>query len=249
LSRFVVVGASSGLGRCLAVALGQRGDRVALLARRAELLESAAAEAGPDSFPIRCDVTDEHSCGDAIDRAADQLGGIDGVVYCTAVGPLARIEQLTREQWDLAFATNVVGASSITAAALPHLRRSNGTAAYFTSVSASLTSPWPGLAAYTVTKAALDRLVEAWRAEHPDVGFTRVVVGECAGGDGDAATQLASGWDADLAAEYFEVWNGRGLLTDRLIDVDHLVAIVDPVLRCGASAAIPMLAVTPRRPL
>jgi NAD(P)-dependent dehydrogenase (short-subunit alcohol dehydrogenase family) len=227
LSRVVVVGASSGLGRCVAVGLGRRGDRVALLARRIDLLESAAAEAGADSFPLRCDVTDDGSCADAIGRAADRLGGIDAVVYCTGLGVLAPIEQLSREQWDRSFTTNVVGASAVTTAALPHLRRSKGMAAYFTSVSASLTTPWPGLAAYTVTKAALDKLVEAWRSEHPDVGFTRIIVGECAGGDGHAATQLA----------------------EQLMEADHLVDVVQGLLRCGASATIPTVAVTPRRPL
>jgi NAD(P)-dependent dehydrogenase (short-subunit alcohol dehydrogenase family) len=249
LSRVVVVGASSGLGRCVAVGLGRRGDRVALLARRIDLLESAAAEAGADSFPLRCDVTDDGSCADAIGRAADRLGGIDAVVYCTGLGVLAPIEQLSREQWDRSFTTNVVGASAVTTAALPHLRRSKGMAAYFTSVSASLTTPWPGLAAYTVTKAALDKLVEAWRSEHPDVGFTRIIVGECAGGDGHAATQLADGWDATLAGEYFGTWYERGLLTEQLMEADHLVDVVQGLLRCGASATIPTVAVTPRRPL
>ncbi len=249
MSRVVVVGASSGLGRCLAVGLGRRGDRVALLARRTELLDSAAAEAGSDSFPLRCDVTDDDSCADSVARAADRLGGIDAVVYCTGLGVLAPVEELSRAQWDRAFSTNVTGASAITAAALPHLRRSKGMAAYFTSVSASLTAPWPGLAAYTVTKAALDKLVDAWRAEHPDVGFTRIVVGECAGGAGDAATQLADEWDTTLAAEYFGVWYERGLLTDQLMESEQLVDVVHGVLRCGASATIPTIAVTPRRPL
>jgi hypothetical protein len=75
------------------------------------------------------------------------------------------------------------------------------------------------------------------------------VVGECAGGDGDAATQLASGWDPDLAAHYFGLWYERGLLTEHLMDPDDLVEVVAGVLRCGASAAIPTVAVTPRRPL
>lgn len=100
-----------------------------------------------------------------------------------------------------------------------------------------------------VTKAALDKLVDAWWAEHPDVGFTRIVVGECAGGDGHAATQLASEWDATLAAEYFGTWYERGQLTEQLMEADHLVDVVDGLLRCGASATIPIVAVIPRRPL
>jgi NAD(P)-dependent dehydrogenase (short-subunit alcohol dehydrogenase family) len=121
--------------------------------------------------------------------------------------------------------------------------------AYMTSVSASVTSPWPGLASYTVTKAALDKLVEAWRAEHPDIGFTRLIVGECGGGEGDGQSHFASSWDTDLAVELFPVWTSRGLLTDKLMDVEHLVDGVAGLLQLGATAAAPTVAITPRRPL
>jgi NADP-dependent 3-hydroxy acid dehydrogenase YdfG len=57
--RAVVVGASSGLGRCIGVGLGQRGAPVALLARRHDRLVDAAKEAGAGALAIRCDVTDE----------------------------------------------------------------------------------------------------------------------------------------------------------------------------------------------
>ena len=86
--------------------------------------------------------------------------------------------------WRTLFDTNVIGASLVTAAALPHLAASNGVAAYLSSTSASLTPAFPGLGAYAVSKAALNKLVEAWRGEHPGVGFTQVTVGDCAGGDG-----------------------------------------------------------------
>ena len=173
--RTVIVGASTGLGRCIGVALAQRGANVALLARRQDLLEVAAAEAGPGTLAITCDVTDEASCRQAVDEVVAGLGGIDAVVFSTGIGVLRRIEDLDAETWMHSFRTNVVGASLFTAAALPHLAASRGAIAYLSSVSASATEPWPGLAAYTVTKAALDKLVEAWRAEHPQVGFTRVV--------------------------------------------------------------------------
>src|SRR5256885_13460923 len=79
--RTVVVGASSGLGRCIAIGLAQRGADVAMLARRRERLDAAAREAGPESLAIECDVTDETSCQAAIDKAAAELGGVDAPVY------------------------------------------------------------------------------------------------------------------------------------------------------------------------
>ena len=221
--RSVVVGASSGLGRCIGVDRGKRGDRVALLARRHDRLTDAATDAGPGTLAIACDVTDESACRGAIEEAAAALGGIDALVYAhghrsARSGGEHRCADLRR-----AFDTNVVGAALVTAAALPYLAASNGVAAYLSSVSASLTPPWPGLGVYTVSKAALDKLVEAFRAEHPAVGFTRIVVGDCAGGEGDAMTQFPNEWDFTYAAEVAPIWMDRGYMHGGLMDVAELL--------------------------
>jgi NAD(P)-dependent dehydrogenase (short-subunit alcohol dehydrogenase family) len=247
--RTVIVGASSGLGRSIATGLGQRGATVALLARRLDRLVDAAKEAGPGALAIACDVTDELSCKAAIEEAAAGLGGIDALVYATGVGPLGRLVDISGETWRHTFDTNVVGAALITAAAIPHLTESRGVAGYLSSISASLTPPWPGLGAYATSKAALDTMVEAWRNEHPAVGFTRIIVGDCAGGEGASATEFTTGWDWDIAAEFHPIWQARNYLTGSLMEVDELVRIVDTVLRCGASAYVPLVAVTPRPPV
>lgn len=246
--RTVVVGASSGLGRCIGVGLAQRGAHVALLARRQEMLIEAAKEAGPGTLAVTCDVTDEASCRTAIAEAASGLGGIDALIYSTGIGPLGRIADLDAATWRSAFDTNVIGASLITAAALPHLLESSGAAAYLSTVSASQTPPWPGLAAYIVSKAALDKLIDAWRAEHPRVGFTRVVVGDCAGGAGDSLTQFANTWDPELAGELGAGWVAKGYITGTLLPVDELVRVVESVVRSGALTSIPSVIVTPRAP-
>jgi NAD(P)-dependent dehydrogenase (short-subunit alcohol dehydrogenase family) len=246
--RTVVVGASSGLGRCIAVGLAHRGRRVALLARRRERLEAAAREAGTGALAIECDVTDDRSCGAAIERAATEFGGIDGLVYTPAIGPLARLVDVDHDTWRRVFETNVSGAARITAAAVPHLAASTGTAVFLSSVSASVTPPWPGLGAYVVSKAALDKLVEAWRVEHPAIGFTRLVVGDCAGGEGDARSGFTQDWDPALAAELLPGWLSRGLLSGGLIAVDELVTLVDSVLRAGGTLSVPTVIVTPRTP-
>src|SRR5438270_1223053 len=182
--RAVVVGASSGLGRCLGVGLGQRGARVALLARRRELLASAAAEAGAGALAIECDVTEPDSVAWAIGKAAAELGGIDALVYTPAIGPLARLVHTDAATWHKVFDTNVTGAAVVTAATIPHLTESHGIAVYLSSVSASLTPPWPGLGAYAVSKAALDKMIEAWRVGHPHIGFTRCIRGHRGRGEG-----------------------------------------------------------------
>jgi NAD(P)-dependent dehydrogenase (short-subunit alcohol dehydrogenase family) len=246
--RTVIVGASSGLGRCIATGLGQRGASVALLARRLDRLEDAAKEAGPGALAIECDVTDAASCHSAIDEAAKGLGGIDALVYTPGVGSLAWLVDTSAEEWRRAFDTNVIGAALVTNAVIPHLTESNGVAAYLSSVAGSLTHPWHGLGAYATTKAALNTLIEAYRIEHPSVGFTRVIVGDCAGGEGPSMTEFASGWSMDLLMEFHPLWEAGNLLSGSLMDVEELVGVVDTVLRCGGSATIPTVAVVPRRP-
>jgi NAD(P)-dependent dehydrogenase (short-subunit alcohol dehydrogenase family) len=243
--RTVVVGASSGLGRCIGVGLAQRGAQTALLARRQERLEGAAREAGPGTLAITCDVTSAESSQAAVNQAAEGLGGIDALVYAPGVGPLVRLADMDADTWRHVFDTNVIGASLVTAAALPHLTESSGTAVYLSSVSASVTPPWPGLGAYAVSKAALDKLVEAWRAEHPTVGFSRVIVGECLGGEGDSVPGFADGWDQDLAAEVMPVWFARNYMSGSFVGIDDLISVVDTVLHQGA-VAISSVTVAPR---
>jgi NAD(P)-dependent dehydrogenase (short-subunit alcohol dehydrogenase family) len=246
--RVVVVGASSGIGRCIGVGLAQGGAQVALLARRKERLTDAAKDAGPGTLAIACDVTDEASCRAAVEEAAGGLGGIDGIVYTPGIGPLVRLVDTDAAQWRQVFDTNVIGASLVTAAALPHLKAATGTGIYLSSVSASQTPPWPGLGAYAVSKAALDKLVEAWRAEHPDLGFTRLVVGECAGGEGDAMTGFADGWDQDLATELLPLWISRAYMSGAMMPVERVVAAVEHILRSGATDSVPSVTVAPRHP-
>jgi NAD(P)-dependent dehydrogenase (short-subunit alcohol dehydrogenase family) len=244
--RTVVVGASSGLGRSIAIGLAQRGAHVAMLARRQERLEGSAREAGNGATAVTCDVTDEASCRSAIDEAVRRLGGIDALVYAPAIGPLVRLVDVDADTWRRVFDTNVIGAALVTAAAVPHLESAGGRAVYLSSVSASVTAPWPGLGAYVVSKAALDKLVEAWRVEHPTVGFTRLVVGDCAGGEGDSRTQFAEAWDVELATELVTFWVSKGYIAGTLIEVEELISVVDAIIRSGASLSLPSVTVAPR---
>ena len=241
MSRTVVVGASSGLGRCIGVGLAQRGDSVALLARRRERIDAAAKEAGEGTVAIECDVTDETSCRSAINEAADALGGIDNLVYTPGIGPLVRLVDTDAETWRRVFETNVTGAALTTAAAVPHLTASAGKAVYLSSDSGTIGPPWPGLGAYGVSKAALERLVEAWRAEHPEIGFTCLIVGECAGGEGDGQTGFNAGWDLELAKQAYPLWLSRGCMSPKLMPVEDLVDVVHMILRTNAATSMPVV--------
>ncbi len=241
MAKTVVIGASSGLGRCIGVGLAQRGDQVALLARRGERIAAAAKEAGSSAIAIECDVTDETSCRSAINDAAEALGGIDNLIYAPAISPLVRMVDTDAETWRRVFATNVIGAALATAAAVPHLTTSGGKAVFLSSDAGTYAPPWPGLGAYGVSKAALERLVDAWRAEHPDIGFTCLIVGECAGGEGDARTGMNIGWDTELAMKAHPLWSSRGCMPGKLMPVEDLVNVVHTILGTAAATSMPVV--------
>ncbi|OMC29325.1 short-chain dehydrogenase [Mycobacterium sp. GA-1841] len=244
--RVAVVGASAGLGRCIGMGLAEKGARVAFLARRRDRLENAAKEAGSGAVGVVCDVTDADSCEAAMSEVIHQFGGLDAMVYTTGMGVLAPLREVTAEQWAQLFATNVTGASLATAAAAPHLAATGGSAVYLSSLSASYTNPWPLLGAYAVTKAALDKLVEAWRIEHPNIGFTRLAVGDSFGGKGDSQTEFNKNWNPEALDKAIRLWMERGEMQGGLVDAGHLADVVYSVLVCGNSSFIPYLTLAPR---
>lgn len=204
--RLLIVGASSGVGRAIGLAAAAQGARVAFSARRRELLESAVGVAGASSRAIVCDVTDEASVAEAVQEAVFTFGGLDTVVYATGVDPLVRIENVDGAAWSNLFRTNVIGASLIIRAALPHLRAARGRAVFISATSVG--RPLPGMGAYATSKAALEELARAWRSEHSEVSFCTVAIGMTLG------TEVTADWDTDLMRDLGSAWGSRGYLFD-----------------------------------
>ncbi len=204
--RVLVVGASSGVGRAVAALASRAGARVALAARRIDRLDALAAElarSGAEAHAIRCDVARESDCRGAAARAAQALGGLDALVYAPGISPLCLLADAGADAWGDVLRVNLIGASLMTAAALPALRESRGRAVYVGSYSARQTLPGIGL--YSVSKLALAGLVSAWRLEQPDVDFTHVVLGNT------LETEFAASWGAEKTAAISRLWIERGL--------------------------------------
>ncbi|MBW2725883.1 MAG: SDR family oxidoreductase, partial [Deltaproteobacteria bacterium] len=186
--RVLVVGASSGIGLATAQVIVREGARVALCARRTDLLETHASELGGGSIAVHCDVRDPRSCERAVAQTLESFGGISDLVYTAGIATLTTLAEATGEAWSEAFETNVVGPSSITRAALPALSLSRGRALFVSSIAPDERPPRRGLGLYSTTKAALNRLVECWQEEEHSVSFTRVSVGDTVG------TEMARDW-------------------------------------------------------
>jgi NAD(P)-dependent dehydrogenase (short-subunit alcohol dehydrogenase family) len=237
------MGASSGLGRAVALGLAHEGAHLALAARREEMVQAAADEAGNGAVALVCDVSDGASCERAVSDAVAALGGLDALLYTAAVGTLARLERTDEQAWDEGFRTNVTGAALVTRAALPHLDASHGKAIYFSSMNGGYTAPWPGLGMYGVTKAALERMVESWQMEHPRIAFTRLIIGPAAG-DAAAPSEFGRTWDGDLVTEIFPTWSELDRLGGNLLTSEDLSAAVVTILE--VDAAMPLVAIIPR---
>ncbi len=205
-ARILVIGASSGIGRSLALQAVARGADVVLAARRLERMQSVVEQAGPRAHAVTCDVRRPGDCETAVERAVEILGGLDVVVYSTAIDPLRRLIDTDATLWNDVLSTNVIGASLVCRAAVPHLQASKGRMVFISA--SSVGRPLPGMGAYETSKAALDELTRAWRGEHPEIGFSDVAVGNTLG------TDVTGSWDPALASELSPLWAQRGYVND-----------------------------------
>jgi NAD(P)-dependent dehydrogenase (short-subunit alcohol dehydrogenase family) len=224
--RVLVVGASSGVGRAVAQAAARAGAQVALAARRTERLEECAAalrSEGRAAFALACDVADEAACLSAVGAAVEKLGGLDGLVYASGVSPLRLLEEARQADWRVALDVNLIGASLVTAAALPALGASRGRAVYVGSYTERQTLPGIGL--YSVSKSALAALITAWRMEHPEVDFTKVVLGNTSG------TEFADGWGRERTLAISKLWIERNLFpAPKMMPVESAAEAICAVL-------------------
>ena len=175
----VITGASSGIGRALALALARRGARLVLAARRADRLEALVTELSSTSrvhadrdrpVAVPTDVADESHCRRLVDRAIAQFGGrIDTLVCNAGFGLIRPVWRTSADAMLELFRTNVLGATGCIRRAVPHMlaqERRDGTRGQFVIVSSALARRGlPQLGAYSATKASQLVLAEALRVE------------------------------------------------------------------------------------
>ena len=106
--RVLVVGASAGIGRAIAVEVARAGARVAVAARRADRLAELAGELD-QAFPVALDVSDPASCRAGVAEAVEVLDSLDALVYAVGTATLTRVADVDAELWRKTFETNVTG--------------------------------------------------------------------------------------------------------------------------------------------
>jgi short-subunit dehydrogenase len=164
----LITGASSGIGRALAVAWARRGARVGLLARRAEALEEAAGAvkaAGGRAFAVVADVRRAEAVKAAVELVEREWGRVDVLVANAGVGggPM-RAREFPLERATEVFETNVVGVMNSVAAVLPGMvARGEGHVVGISSIAGFQGLPASG--AYCGSKAALSTFLQSLRVE------------------------------------------------------------------------------------
>lgn len=170
--RVLITGASSGIGAATARAVTAAGGRVALLARRRERVEELALEL--DGIAVPADVVDVEATRRAVERAASELGGLDGLVNGAGVVRPGTLADTDPADWQLTFDVNVRGLLHVTQAAIPHLRRDGGDVVNISSMSGRRVGSTE-MAAYAASKAAVHTVSEGLRRELAESGV-RVAV-------------------------------------------------------------------------
>jgi len=181
----LVTGASKGMGRHFTRALSKSGWKVAALARPSPELEELDGSEG--TLALACDVGDPASVTDAISRTVAQFGRLDLVVANAAIFRPFAFESATDSDIRDHFDINVLGLAWTIRAAIPHLRRSHGQVVAISSESVRM--PFPMLATYAATKAAVETLCQGLRDELRGDGIRITVLrsGSVKGGSGGAS--------------------------------------------------------------
>jgi clavulanate-9-aldehyde reductase len=173
----LVTGASSGIGRAVAVALAREGAAVAVAARRADRLDALRAELvslGARVLVLELDVSDEAACRDAVARTVAELGALDILVNNAGVMLLGSVEGADTEDWRRMMDTNVLGLMYLTHASLPHLLQRRGVLVQMSSTAGRTARA--GVAAYNASKWAVNAFSEGLRQEVTARGVRVVVV-------------------------------------------------------------------------
>ena len=172
--RAVITGADSGIGRAVAIAFAREGADLVLNYLPSEEADAREVvgyieKAGRKAVALPGDISQERFCNELIEKANAALGGIDILVNVAGKQQTVKaIVDLTTEQFDATFRTNVYAMFWLCKAALPHMKPGS-TIVNTTSIQSY--QPSPGLLDYASTKAAITAFTHALAKQVADKGI------------------------------------------------------------------------------
>lgn len=240
--RVLVVGGSSGIGRSTALAAAAAGADITVVGRSKEKLEEVVTTAGKGTG-IAADVRDPQRCSDLVGEAVDAMGGLDALVFSTAVSPLAPLDEVSADTWQDVITTNAIAPALVAQAALDELS-DDGVIVFLSSITVG--AGHHGLASYGASKAALDRTVKSWRMERPDKRFVCLAVGDTLG------TDFARDFDAEKAGALFPKWLASGVIYQQQMESDDLgraITELVAMLLAHPGLTVPEMTIVPPGPM
>jgi short-subunit dehydrogenase len=173
----IITGASSGIGRSLALSWARRKATVVLSARDEEALDLVAREVrarGGKAVVVPGDVTREIHRSRIVDRTLSETGRIDVLVNNAGRGFYSPVEKIAPDELSQLFELNVFAPLRLSQLALDELRKTQGAIVMMSSIVGILSPPRMG--AYAASKFALEALAMALRAEVASDGVRVLVV-------------------------------------------------------------------------
>jgi len=171
----MITGASSGIGRGLALAIAARGARLGLLARRQSLLDEITGSVKGRAVSVVADVRDANAMKAAAQRVRDALGPIDILIANAGIGTADHISQLDPNHAADVININVLGAANSVSAVVPEMiQRGQGQLVAISSLAA-----YRGLAksaAYCASKAAVSAYFESIRIDLRGTGIDVTII-------------------------------------------------------------------------
>jgi short-subunit dehydrogenase len=174
----IVTGASSGIGRALAVELGKRGARVGLIARRADELSKTADEvtrSGGEALEFPADVRNPSELEDAVQRVVETWGRVDVLIANAGMSSTTSGVSLEAGEAGNVITVNVIGVVNSVAAVLPTmLKQKSGHLVAISSLAAYRGLPKSGV--YSASKAAVSTFFESLRLDLRGQGIDLTVI-------------------------------------------------------------------------
>lgn len=168
-----ITGASSGIGKAMAFEWARLGYKVALSARRENLLQAIALEItnnGAEALVVPTDILVETAIESAVQKIIATWGRIDIAVANAGFGVFGTIDSLTAKDWSRQLQGNVTGLALTVKYALPHLKLTQGRIGLVGSVGAFVPNPYVG--AYGASKAAVHSIGLTLQVELQNTGVS-----------------------------------------------------------------------------
>jgi NADP-dependent 3-hydroxy acid dehydrogenase YdfG len=205
----LVTGASTGIGRAIAVELGRLGWPVAIGARRLDRLAETAEEvraAGGTPFVHELDVCDAASVDAMFTACEAELGVVDAVVNNAGLSTPGWLHELGADDISREVTTNLIGPMIVSRRAITALRNAEKTGDVVFISSDAVRNARPRQGVYAGTKAGLEQFARSLALELEGTGIRSTTVRV-----GPTITEFGAGWSMDMIMELTGYWQHYGL--------------------------------------